>query len=228
MISKRELQILSTAFEAGRDETGSRRVQDMVRAEARRVERAFAELSHEITVTFTDDDPYQSFEELRQDVTVNRRMRVFKGGSDTPLWDPLTNWKARAVHDWDHIVSSSDFSVEGEAATYRRGAARMPGLAPLYLSEIVLQAALQTYTGEFAPTQKLVLPSEHVIRIANSLRGPGDRRRQAPAAMVWYAAGLLKVMSVPDLMVHLGAAGYDWESALVIADAAHMLDGRKL
>ena len=228
MISRHELQIMAEAFQAGRDEADSRAVQSMVRAEARRVERDFAALSREIQVTFTDQDPYQNFDELRHDVTVNRRMRVFKGGSDTPLWDPLTNSKARAVHDWDHVVASSDFSVEGEARAYRRSSARMPGLAPLYLSEIVLQAALQTYTGEFAPTQKLVIPSAQVVRIANSLKGPGERRRQAPAAMVWYAAGLLKVMDLPELMVHLGAAGYDWESALIIADAAHMLDGRRL
>lgn len=136
------------------------------------------------------------------------------------------NWKARAVHDWDHVVHSVDFSVEGEAAAYRGSAARMPGLAPLYLSEIVLQAAVQTYTGQFSE-QKLVLPTNaRIARIANSLKGIGDPRVQAPAAMVWYGAGMLRVMSPYDLMVHLGAAGYPFDAAAMIVDAANMLNAR--
>jgi hypothetical protein len=227
MITRDELRVLSQAYTTGRDQTFDPRVQAMIRAETARIERSFDQLTRKIGVHFTDRDPYPNFEALQHDVLTNRRMFVWKGASDTPLWTPLTNWKARALHDYDHIVTSSDFSMGGEAQAYRTAAARMPGLAPLYLSEIVLQAAVQQHTENFAP-QKLIVAGPQVARVANALRGAGMRARQAPAAMVWYAAGMLKTMSPADLMVHLGAAGYEWNAAIVIADAARMLQQRRL
>src|SRR5262245_58671790 len=119
MIGRAELQLLADAWHAGKDRSGDPLVKDMVREEVRRVERAFEDLSRRIAVTFTERDPYPSFEAMVADVMANHRMLVFTGGSITPLWSPEVNWKARAVHDWDHIQHMADFSMEGEVDVYR-------------------------------------------------------------------------------------------------------------
>lgn len=226
-VPRAQLDQLTAAWQAGRDASGSPQVQAMVRAEIARIHREFDRLTRQIQVQFTDRDPYTSYEQMRADVLANRRMLVWKGASDTPLWDPLTNWKARALHDWDHIQHSASFEMPGELVAYRVASARMPGLAPLYLSEIVLQAAVQTATGNFEE-QKLVLPPAAVVRVVDSLRGEEAKRNEPAAAMVWYAAGMLKVMPPAQLVMHLGARGLPLETALIITDAATMLNERRV
>lgn len=225
MITDAEKAQLVAAWRAAPDATQTTAVQDMVRAEVTRINRAFEALKSRMEVRFVENDPYRSYAEMRHDVLHNRRMRVWTGASQTPLWDEITNWKARAVHDADHIAHDVDFSIEGEVAAYRRSAARAPGLAPLYLSEIVLQAAVQTYTGSF-DEQKLVLPSPDVVRLVNSLREVPPVQHMAMA--VWLGAGWLAFMKPADLMIHLHAMGLDLDSALLVADAAQMLDNRAL
>lgn len=168
MISREEQAYLVRAWNAADDATASREAQQMIAAEKARVHSAFAQLP--IRVQFVDHDPYRSFEQMRDQVQSTGQMLVWTGASETPLWDPQTNWMARAVHDWDHIVRSCDFSMEGEAEAYRNAAACRPGLAPLYLSEVMLQAAIANYTGSFVP-QKLVLAPEVVQRRARQMRG---------------------------------------------------------
>lgn len=214
---------LVSAWDTGADMGHDPRVRQMVAAEVQRINRAFAELP--VRVQFVDHDPYHSFEQMRDQIRSTGTMLVWKGASETPLWTPETNWKARAVHDWDHIVHSVDFSMEGEAAAFRKSAQRSPGLERLYLSEIMLQAAVQNYTGNFS-AQKLVLVSPEVLRKAGQMRGLGDARAQQAglaADATWNAMGLLKFMSPAELAIHLRAQGYNFDEAVVIIDAAQML-----
>ena len=218
---------LVEAWDQAPDATHDPRARQMIDAEVRRVKRAFAQLP--VRVQFVDHDPYQSFEQMRDQVQSTGMMLVYKGESETPLWDPLTNWQARAVHDWDHLEHALDFSMEGEAATYRSAAARMPGLEPLYLSEVMLQAAIRNYSGAFVP-QKLVLVPEAVRRRARGMQGLGDTERFDPEvlATVWDAAGMLRYMSPEELIVHLRYMGFDLDTALPMVDAAQMLNARSL
>ena len=225
-ITAADLQMLAQAYLTGRDAAHTPRAQEMARAEAGRIERAFAALQRRIEVVFTDRDPYASYEQLRDDVRANKRMFVYTGFSDTPLWTPEVNWKARAIHDWDHLQHDVDFSLPGEAAAYRVSAARTPGLAPLYLSEIALQAATQNYLGTFAP-QKLVLPEsaavERVARGLKGLRGLGGASGTRAPYLVWRAAEILRFGTPRDLMVHLAAMGLTKDQAVPIAAAALLL-----
>lgn len=225
MISDEEKARLVAAWRSAPDSSTDPRVQEMVRAEVARIQRAFEALKRKIEVRFVDQDPYSSYDHLRNDVIVNKRMLVWTGASETPLWTPEVNWKARAVHDWDHVTHDVDFSMEGEHAAYRVSAAKTPGLAPLYLSEIVLQAAVQTYTGEF-DEQKLVLPSDATVKLVDSLRGPETQQRAS--MLVWLASGWLDYMKPTELMIHLRAMGVDQDAAVVVADAAMMLRDRRL
>jgi hypothetical protein len=225
VITDEEKARLVAAWRTAPDSSSDPRVQEMVRAEVGRIQRAFEVLRRKIEVRFVDTDPYSTYQELRQDVIVNKRMLVWTGASETPLWTPEVNWKARAVHDWDHVTHDVDFSMEGEHAAYRVAAEKTPGLAPLYLSEIVLQAAVQTFTGQF-DEQKLVLPSDTTVKLIDSLRGPETQQRAS--MLVWLAAGWLDFMKPAELMVHLRAMGVDEASSIVVADAAMMLRDRRL
>jgi len=222
-VTAADLKMLAQAYLQGRDVSRTPRAQEMARAEASRIERAFEAMKRRIKVVFTDRDPYSSYEQMRDDVRANKRMFVYTGFSDTPLWTPEVNWKARAVHDWDHLQHDVDFSLPGEAAAFRASAARTPGLAPLYLSEIALQAATQNYTGQFAP-QKLVIPERAEIdRIARGLRGLGHSGQHRAPYLVWRAAEILRFASPHELMVHLAAMGLTQDQAVPIAAAALLL-----
>ena len=219
-IRREDLETLSEAYLKSPDRSNDPKVRAMVQAEVDRIERAFNALRRKIDIVFTPDDPYGSYQEMLQRVLSERRMYVFTGFSDTPLWTPEVNWKARAVHDWDHIEHGIDFSMTGEASAFRASAARMPGLAPLYLSEIALQAAVQNYTGNFAP-QKVVLPEARIDRIARGLgRSP---KETATAALVWRAAGILAVSGPAGMMMHLKAMGLNRSQATQIGGAALLL-----
>ena len=190
----------------------------MARAQADRIVREFRKLQKKIDVVFTERDPYQSFEQMKADILANRRMFVYTGASETPLWTPEINWMARAVHDWDHLVADVDFSVPGELAAYRYTAARAPQLAPLYLSEIALQAAASSLLGGF-PTgaQKFVFVPEEVEKLA---RNPKiDEKR-----LVRSAADMLDFMTETELMVHLASIGLTQKQAVRVALAAQIMN----
>lgn len=223
--TKEQLEILAQAYRKGTDMLGSPRARAMIEAEVARIESAFDELAKKIAIKFVKDDPYRSFEEMRDRVAAERMMLVWTGASDTPLWDPIINWKARAVHDWDHIQHGLDFSMEGEASAFRAAAARMPGLAPLYLSEIALQAAVYNAYRAFDP-QKLVIPTEErVERIARELRGlRGSASDEESLLLVWTVYGMYeRGLSDQEVMLHLYAARVPERYAVPIAYAAKIL-----
>jgi hypothetical protein len=219
-ITQDELRVLAEAYLKGKDVSGTRAGQDMAKAYADRVQREFRKLQQKIHIEFTDRDPYKSHEELVQDVISNRRMYVFTGFSDTPLWSPEVNWMARAVHDYDHVAANTDFSLGGEMHAFQVAASKAPLLEPMFLSEIALQAAVSTLTGSFAEgPQKLVMSSPEVTRLAARYRR-NDPAAAKEASLVWDAAGALKLMSPEELMMQLGAQDVDFEHAVALVLAA--------
>jgi hypothetical protein len=221
-ITRAELAPLVQAWEQGQDQTESPRIRAMIDEERKRIHREFAELP--IRIKFVSHDPYASFEQMRDQVQSTGQMLVWTGASETPLWDEKTNWMARAVHDWDHLVHQADFGMEGEAMVTRKAVAAREKLAPLYLSEVMLQAAVQNFTGQFSK-QKLVLLDPATERYVLSLRGVGDVTKQSDATdLVWMVAGLLKFGKPELAMVHLGAMDVPESEALVVLDAARELN----
>lgn len=223
-ITRPDLKLLSDAWDAAPDATDDPRVQAMINSEIARINAAFEQLP--IQVKFVDFDPYASFEQMRDQVASTGTMLIYKGGSETPLWDKVTNWKARAVHDWDHITKACDFSMEGEHAAFREAAQCRPQLAPVYMSEIVLQAAIANYRGGFVE-QKLVILPEELQRRAEKLRG-GLGQLEAESdewtEAVWTAAGMLDMGTpLPLVVIHLASMGFDKDESLIIADAATRL-----
>ncbi len=152
------IEELAAAFLAGEDASNSRVGRSLAAVAVQRLEEAFARIPYE--VRWTNRDPYRSFEELRDQTRSTGVLYVWTGASDVPLWDPLTNWKFRAVHDVVHLEENVDFSMAGEIECFRATVREVEGLAPLYFSEIVLQAAVTNANKAFPEQQKLVLLDE--------------------------------------------------------------------
>ncbi len=80
---------------------------------------------------------------------------------DTTLGlNPIYNFIFQAVHDHDHYLTASNFSLEGEIATYSATAKRAPSLdvQKMIYSESVLRPAAYLFLGH-APISKIVFPS---------------------------------------------------------------------
>lgn len=73
--------------------------------------------------------------------------------------NPIYNFIFQAMHDDDHYRTHSDFSLEGEIATYNATAKRAPSLdiQKIIYSESVLRAAASIVSGS-APISKIVFP----------------------------------------------------------------------
>lgn len=223
-LSPNEVQRLARAFHFGRDQTHTPQVQAMIAEAIRRINRGFDEIP--VRVEFVDWDPYRSMLEMRDQVLSTGVLYIWKGASDVPMWDPLTNWKARAVHDWQHISDQFDFTMDGEYEGFRAAARRAPQLAPLYLSEIALQAAVANTAGQFAADQKIVLLEPEEYRWATGLRGIED----APPSGhdVQTVAAMLAVLPADAVAVILGAVGEPHALTLIEAARAYdaMLEGQ--
>jgi hypothetical protein len=73
-----------------------------------------------------------------------------------PFLSKAENARFRAVHDWHHIETGADDSLEGEHSTYCHAASIAPlDIGWILFSEIVLQAAASIHFGAFQ-VQKLV------------------------------------------------------------------------
>jgi hypothetical protein len=121
-----------------------------------------------IGIVWSKDDPYTSFQEMKLDATQFGRIRVYTGGSPAII-DHQSNLMFRAIHDWAHIQSHSDFSMLGELNAYRemvRSANNyFNGKCPNYIkkilfSEVVLQSAAAFQQGLGVEQRIVILPVE--------------------------------------------------------------------
>jgi len=226
-LSPDDIAKLAAAYDMGVDQGRSPIAQEWARGQASRVHREFAKLERKLRIIFTERDPYPTFEALADDVRNHRRMYVYTGGSETPLWDERTNWMARAVHDADHVEGGYDFSVEGEIGAYRYSAKRAPGLSRLYLSEIALQAASSALAGGFAPgPQKLVLAPDEVAAIADRFTANAKGAREAVRTQD-LALVLARFLRPEEIAVHLGAKRVGEDLAVTATVGTELVDKQR-
>lgn len=72
---------------------------------------------------------------------------------------PFYGFALLAIHDYDHYLCQSDFSLEGEITAYKAAAQRVTSLEmqKILFSETVLRSAAHLYLGH-APQSKVVFP----------------------------------------------------------------------
>lgn len=73
-----------------------------------------------VPVIWQEDDPYSSFEDMKERVEKEGVFRVFSGGTHPDTLTREENIKGRAVHDWyGHLDADCDFSFAGEFQKWR-------------------------------------------------------------------------------------------------------------
>jgi hypothetical protein len=112
-----------------------------------------------LNLEFSWYERYQNAAEMFADIKQSH-LWVSAENYDTSLGiNPIYNFILYAVYNHDHYRTHSDFSMEGELATYNATAKRAPSLMiqKIIYSESVLRPAAYLFLGH-APTSKLVFP----------------------------------------------------------------------
>lgn len=110
-----------------------------------------------LNLRFSDYSHYDSAEEVFADIEQDR-LWVSTEAYDTSIYSsPFYGAVLAALHDYDHYLSHSDWTLEGEIAAYRATANRAPSLEiqKILYSQIVLRAATHLYQGKL-PELKIV------------------------------------------------------------------------
>lgn len=112
-----------------------------------------------LNLEFSWYERYNNAAEMFADISTNH-LWVSAENYDTTLGlNPIYNFIFQAVHNNDHYRTHSDFSLEGEIATYNATAKRAPSLLvqKIIYSESVLRTAAYLFLGH-PPTSKIVFP----------------------------------------------------------------------
>lgn len=124
-----------------------------------------------IEVNVTSEDPYPSFEALREDVATNNRLNVMStettGGHS--FFTNAENDQFRAVHDYfGHVATGRAFDRHGEEAAYRSHAQMFPEEArPALSSETRGQNSYLNWGGND-------FPDNAVVGVPKWMAGTGD------------------------------------------------------
>jgi hypothetical protein len=136
---------------------------------ADQVTAQYREMVKDVVVTFTDDDPYESAQDMFRDVRKGF-LAVYATQEDQrhPLLGLHENDMFRAVHDYyGHFLSGRDFTRHGEEAAWVRHSRMFTGLGRRAMTTETRgqSSALCWITTPEFPPQKAVLLPDWVSRI---------------------------------------------------------------
>jgi hypothetical protein len=128
--------------------------------DSKRIETAYKQLTRinkhlfdriPVNVVFTEKDPYDNFEEMKQDIEENDRMKIFAGGSTPKHLTERENNISRAVHDYfGHYRNNVPFTLEGEFRKWYNMRDMYPkNVSRLLFSEVVCQTSAVIHLGGF-------------------------------------------------------------------------------
>ncbi|AFZ08628.1 hypothetical protein Osc7112_4316 [Oscillatoria nigro-viridis PCC 7112] len=112
-----------------------------------------------LNLQFSDYMRYENAEEMFADIKQGQ-LWVSAESYDSAVYpNPIFGFIFQGMHDYDHYLTNSDFSLDGEIAAYNFAAKRAPSLdiQKILYSEIVLRSAAYIYLGHTA-APKIVFP----------------------------------------------------------------------
>ncbi len=112
-----------------------------------------------LNLQFSDYMRYENAEEMFADIEQGQ-LWVSADSYDSAIYpNPIYGFIFQGMHDYDHYLTNSDFSFDGEIAAYNLTAKRAPSLdiQKILYSEIVLRSAAYLYLG-YAAAPKIVFP----------------------------------------------------------------------
>ena len=100
---------------------------------------------------------YETAEEMFTDIEQSHLWESIENYDSEIYPNPFYGFALLAVHDYDHYICQSDFSLEGEITAYKAAASRATSLEmqKILYSEIVLKSAARIYLGD-VPESKVV------------------------------------------------------------------------
>jgi hypothetical protein len=113
-----------------------------------------------LNLQFSDYSRYNTIAEMFVDIEQGH-LWVAADSYDAAVYpNQIYGFMFQAIHDYDHYLTKSDFSLEGEIAAYRFAANRVPSLElqKILYSEIVLRSTVYLYLNH-AVMPKIVFPS---------------------------------------------------------------------
>jgi hypothetical protein len=110
-----------------------------------------------LNLQFSDYMRYENAAEMFADIEKSH-LWVSAESYDSAVYpNPIYGFIFQGMHDYDHYLTDTDFSLSGEIAAYHFTAKRVPSLdiQKILYSEIVLRSAAYLYLGH-AATPKIV------------------------------------------------------------------------
>jgi hypothetical protein len=102
-----------------------------------------------LNLQFSDYLRYENAQEMFVDIEL-QQLWVSADSYDSAIYpNPIYGFIFQGMHDYDHYLTNSDFSLEGEIMAYNFAAKRVPSLEiqKIIYSEIVLRSAAYLYLG---------------------------------------------------------------------------------
>lgn len=118
--------------------------------------KLFKQLQSKLKVEFVDYNPYESRDQMNDEVKKTGVLKILSLYNDHPLFSKEENLMFRAVHDYfTHIISNQNFDLRGELKAYNTHAKLVPPDAlPALFTEVAGQACYAIVNGSF-PKQKI-------------------------------------------------------------------------
>jgi hypothetical protein len=112
-----------------------------------------------LNLEFSSYKRYNNAAEMFTDIKQSHLWVSAENYDTTMGINPIYNFIFQGMHDNDHYLTQSDFSLEGEIATYNVTAKRAPSLEiqKIIYSESVLRPAAYLFLGH-PPISKIVFP----------------------------------------------------------------------
>ena len=134
------------------------------------IKRMMPKVRSAVGVQFTDEQPYDTAEQTAMDIAKNKRLSIWTGGSDHPVFTPSENHEYRTVHDFfahygpmakiikaGKTPTTHRFDLRGEYNSYLVHAKMLsPKALPAMFTELVGQTTYAIITGHF-PAQKVAI-----------------------------------------------------------------------
>lgn len=112
-----------------------------------------------LNLQFTDYRRYDNAEAMFADIGQGHLWVSADSYDSTVYPNPIYGFIFQGMHDYDHYLTQTDFSLEGEIKAYNFAAKRFPSLElqKILYSEIVLRSAAYLHLGH-AAVPKIVFP----------------------------------------------------------------------
>ncbi|CAB5220238.1 hypothetical protein UFOVP238_4 [uncultured Caudovirales phage] len=127
-----------------------------------------------VKVEFTDEDPYENYNEMQKDYLQNKRIKIMRTAStgSHPLMTDEQNDQFRAVHDaFGHLGTGCGFDRHGEEAAYQAHKSMFsPEAQKAAATELRGQNSFLIDRGFFGPQKLVIMPEELRKRLAALLR----------------------------------------------------------